>query len=92
MHNFYDDVRDCLLNDWDPIGVNDTPAACDEYDNYVSGLCDLLKRGTDANKLRNHLVRIETINMGLSEPSKRIDEVVGKLLAIANKNDMSSPQ
>jgi hypothetical protein len=28
-------IHDVLLNEWDPIGVNDAPEARDEYDNYI---------------------------------------------------------
>jgi hypothetical protein len=31
-------IREILLRDWDPIGVNDVPEAQDEYDSYVGGV------------------------------------------------------
>jgi hypothetical protein len=28
-------IRRILMSEWDPIGVNDTPEAADEYDGYI---------------------------------------------------------
>ena len=75
-------VRECLLLHWDPIGVNKFPEASDEYDSYVDGVCTLLLSGADAYKLRRHLEHIETVCMGLSSPSRHLDEVVARLLAM----------
>jgi hypothetical protein len=78
-------VRVSLLQDWDPIGVNDCPEAHDEYDSYVGGVCSLLLSGADAYKLRQHLAHIETVNMGLSSPCSHLDDVVLKLLAMVGR-------
>jgi hypothetical protein len=78
-------VRIALWRDWDPIGVNDTPEAQDEYDSYVGGVCSLLISGADAFKLRQHLAQIETVNMGLSAPCSHLDDVVRKLLTMVGR-------
>ena len=78
-------VRVSLWRDWDPIGVNDSPEAQDEYDSYVGGVCSLLISGADAHKLRGHLAQIETVNMGLSSPCSHLDDVVIKLLAMVGR-------
>ena len=80
-------VRRCLLYDWDPIGVRHFGAAADddEYDSYVNGVCQLLLSGADTFKLRKHLAHTETVNMGMSEPSPHLDEVVLKLLTFVNE-------
>ena len=77
-----DNVRRCLLLHWDPIGVREILEATDEYDPYVPGVCTLLSDGADARKLRQHLVHLETVNMGKSAPVANIDEVVRKLLEL----------
>lgn len=80
-------VRKLLWRDWDPVRVNHMPEVEDEYDSYVGGICDLLRAGCDSRKLRQHLAHIETVNMGLSTTSARIDDVVLKLLSLSSKND-----
>lgn len=55
---------------WDPIGVNDTPAARSEYDSYVSGISDLLTQGADDSKITARLRQLETVNMRLRGSSK----------------------
>lgn len=81
----HDKVRDCLLNDWDPIGIREFPEAQDEYDAYVGGVCGLLRSGADAYKLRHHLAHTETVNMGLSQPCANLDDVVTKLLSLVGR-------
>jgi len=38
-------IRKVLWEQWDPVGVNDTPEAFDEYDSYAGGIQSLLLRG-----------------------------------------------
>lgn len=59
-------IREVLLHEWDPIGIQDVPEAQDEYDSYVGGLYRLLASGSSEDELVEHLRLIETSNMGLS--------------------------
>jgi len=78
-----------LWEQWDPIGVNDTPQACGEYDSYAGGIYSLLLRGATDAEIAQHLRRIETENMGLRGSSKEhLASVVGALRAI----DLESPE
>jgi hypothetical protein len=36
MNNLLKRIKEILWKDWDPIGVNDLPEACNEYDTYAS--------------------------------------------------------
>jgi hypothetical protein len=54
-----------LLRDWDPIGVQDEPAAQDEYDSYIGGVYHLLVSGATEQQLADHLWRIEKDTIGL---------------------------
>jgi hypothetical protein len=38
-------VRQILLHDWDPIGIQDVPEASDEYDRYVDKAYVMLMDG-----------------------------------------------
>ena len=54
-----------LLRDWDPIGVSDIPEAQGEYDSYVGQVYRLLASEATARQIAEHLLRIETVSMGL---------------------------
>jgi hypothetical protein len=43
-------IRAVLMQEWDPIGVADTPEAADEYDVYISKVHGLLIRREPLNK------------------------------------------
>ena len=60
-----DAIRQILLQDWDPIGVRDSPAAQDEYDGYVGGVYRLLVSAASPETVAEHLRAIETEKMGL---------------------------
>ncbi len=72
-------IRDVLLHEWDPIGVQDVPEAQDEYDGYVGGVYGLLVSGASAEQLAEHLWKIETDTMGLSAPDQ------AKVLPVARR-------
>ena len=58
-------IRQILLNDWDPIGIRDVPEAQDEYDSYVGGVYRLLADGASAVEVAKHLAHVEGEQMGL---------------------------
>ena len=58
-------IRQILLNDWDPIGIREVPESQDEYDSYVGGVYRLLADGASAVEVAKHLARIEGEQMGL---------------------------
>jgi hypothetical protein len=51
-------IRDILLRDWDPIGINDVPEAQDEYDSYVGGVYRLLASHCSVDEMVDHLARL----------------------------------
>jgi len=76
-------IRDILLRDWDPIGINDVPEAQDEYDSYVGGVYRLLASHSSADEIIDHLITIESQTMGLSPPGReRLRPVANRLLAL----------
>ena len=76
-------IRQVLLHDWDPIGVEDEPGAQGEYDSYVGALYRLLIRGASEREIADHLRGIEIDRMGISpvEPSHLLP-VARKLKAL----------
>ena len=51
----YKVVKFILLNEWDPIGINEFEEAHDEYDAYVSPICNMLAQGKSAPEIYTYL-------------------------------------
>jgi lactam utilization protein B len=64
-NTLFENVRRVLMQHWDPIGVNDVPAAQDEYDEYVEEMIEMLRRDASVSALEQRLLDIETLSMGL---------------------------
>ncbi len=57
-----------LLEEWDPIGVQDAPEAVDEYDSYAFEIYTMLHAAPapTAERIAAYLTLIETEHMGLN--------------------------
>ena len=75
-------IRDVLMQKWDPIGVSDVPEAQDEYDVYIGGIYRLLASKAKEKQIIEHLYKIETINNELKPSKKVLKEVVTALMKI----------
>ena len=64
-HSFYEQVRKAMHYKWDPIGIGAYSVKIGEYDGYISGLCDLLEKNLDQQKIFDYLWTIETVSMGM---------------------------
>jgi hypothetical protein len=75
-------VRQVLMEHWDPIGVQDAPAACDEYDRYVGEVYVMLMddRASEA-AINAYLFKAATEYMGLS-PSGHQSTAAAKTASI----------
>jgi hypothetical protein len=51
----HQNIKDVLLKEWDPIGVQAIPEAQDEYDGYVSAVYSMLIAQKPINELFEHL-------------------------------------
>ena len=68
-------VRQILLHDWDPIGIQDVPEASDEYDRYVDKAYVMLMDGrATADMIAAYLYEIAAEHMGLGRHS-RLEEI-----------------
>ena len=86
-------IRQVLLHDWDPIGVQEIPEAQDEYDSYVGGVYRLLVSHAQDEELVEHLYRIERKTMGLGARDKSgLWPVVQKLRTLNAAIDPSGKQ
>ncbi len=75
-----DAVRKILIEEWDPLGVNEIPEAQDEYDHYVGGVRRLLEAGADKTKLVGHFRHLEEIDMGIPYRDDKTRECVAEML------------
>lgn len=71
------EVREVLLNEWDPISISDEPNAQDEYDSYVGPITQQLLSGGGDIPIVQQLHWIEVERMGLPSQSQ------AKLLHVA---------
>ena len=59
-------VDEVLWQVWDPIGVNDQPAARDEYSSYAPHVAGLLRSAATDAEIEGHLARIVLEQMGMT--------------------------
>ena len=77
----YKTIDEILWNDWDPIGVNDTEEARDEYQSYTPQVYSFRINNSDSETIAQHLHKIETERMGLFGDIKKCRQVAEKILA-----------
>jgi hypothetical protein len=61
-------IRGVLLRDWDPIGIDRTPDAADEYDSYIPDIAYLVSSKASVEKIQKYLFDVVSVRMGLSPP------------------------
>jgi hypothetical protein len=88
--SYHEAIREVLLREWDPIGVNDIPEAQDEYDSYVGQVYALLIRRTPASKILDLLWGIETEHMGLSGNRQHTAQIAERLAALPSELEGST--
>ena len=79
---FAEKVREVLIADWDPVGIQDVPNARDEYDQYVNSVTNMMGAGNSAAAIAKHLLDIEVNVMGLKGNTERARLVAEKLLSL----------
>jgi hypothetical protein len=74
-------IRDILVRDWDPIGVEGDPE--DEYDRYIGPIYRMLSDHLPEHELMEFLFRTEAEIMGWKTGSREhLREVAQKLLKL----------
>ncbi len=80
------EVEAVLWEDWDPIGVNDTPEAKGEYDSYAGAVFTVALRTRSAMAIAEHLISVEHVSMGFEKHDPRgLLPVAEKILKIVEK-------
>lgn len=67
--DFRRQINRILLDQWDPIGVREEPAAQNEYEMYVYGAFRLLVDGASEQAIARYLLEIERERMGMDGTS-----------------------
>ena len=75
-------IRDVLLQDWDPIGIKQMPDAQDEYDEYVPEIYDLLMGSKPVGDILDVLLRIEEHHMGLPADWQHTSSIACRLFSL----------
>ena len=75
----HDKIDEILWQDWDPIGVNYTEEARDEYQNYTPMIFSLKIAGADVEGIASKLLEIETKWMGLYNGDANCKKVAQKI-------------
>ena len=75
-------IKVLLWEEWDPIGVNDSPCARDEYDSYAFQLFISLRQGMNEASIAEYLRWAELEHMGLSHSSGREANIAQKVLTL----------
>jgi hypothetical protein len=58
-------IRDILMKNWDPIGVENEPVAQDEYDGYIGYIVSKLQEDASVVEIADTLIEFESVNMGM---------------------------
>jgi hypothetical protein len=75
-------IRQVLLDVWDPIGIKEEPRAQDEYDSYLGEVLGLLSRGATDEELSSRLLYFVNDRMGLTARTEDMVPTIRALRAI----------
>jgi len=75
-------IRNVLLKEWDPIGIQAIPEAEDEYDGYVPTLYSMLVSRKPIHEVFEYLLWLETEHMGLTVDRQRTQSIAEKLVGL----------
>ena len=75
-------IKSLLWKSWDPIGVNGSDGAQDEYDSYAFAIFTMLHAGADQNSIADYLHRAVTENIGLSGNREAEVAIAGEIMSI----------
>jgi hypothetical protein len=82
-NSLYNQIRQILLTDWDPIGICDVRQAQDEYDDYVGRIAEMLTNSRSIAETSEYLLHVETNVLGLPGNRERARAVAAKLSNVA---------
>jgi hypothetical protein len=81
----YKIIDEILWKEWDPIGVNETPEARNEYYGYIPDIFSLTLKNTSADEIADKLDFFATDRMGLTSNKNNCIVVAKKIISEKNK-------
>jgi hypothetical protein len=85
-------IRNLLMEDWDPLGVNEYIAAQDEYDGYVIEIYSMLLNGElTREKLRAYLLKTAVVTMSSSVSEENLEKTTRKISELLNLSQGARP-
>lgn len=75
-------IERLLWEEWDPIGLNDNPEWCDEYDTYALKVWGMVRRGDSQGQIADYLTSVEIEQIELTADPDRNLIVAGKALKV----------
>jgi len=76
----HEKIKTVLIQDWDPIGVQEIPGAQGEYDSYVHQIYLMLISRKPMNDVLEYLLWLEREHMGLTVDYQRTQFIAEKLV------------
>ncbi len=75
-------IKDVLLTEWDPVGVQAIPEAQDEYDSYIPTIHSMLISRKPTYEVFEYLMWLETEHMGLTADRQRTQSIAEMLAGL----------
>ena len=76
------EIREVLIEIWDPVNVKKAGDRENEYDSYIGGIYDLLMKQNTAKKIAKHLSNLEKIYFGFEASPESLMNVAQELIKI----------
>jgi len=82
---FYKRIDEILWNDWDPIGINYSEEARDEYQSYLPQVFSMSLKNASSQDIAGYLFEIETNHIEMPGTLERCISIAEKILEEKNK-------
>jgi len=80
--SLHEQIKEALVNEWDPIGVKGVPGALNEYDGYIPKIYEMLIQRKTKQDIFKYLWWVETEHMGLVGNKQSTEKFTDRLLEI----------
>ena len=81
----YLEIKKILMDEWDPIGVQNIIEAQDEYDSYLPSIHRMLVLRKSVHEMFEYLWWVETEHMGLMGDRQRTESIAKKLCSLIDQ-------
>lgn len=78
-------IRNVLMDHWDPIGIRDEPGAANEYEAYIPKIKALLRAGASIEEMMDYLDWVASERMGFTSQREQGRPAAEYLLQLASR-------